>query len=90
MRETIMPPWHRGYERVKDKGMGVELNIPLSDCDVSDILRPYRIAKICGCKFYLGSDAHSIKALYEAHNRFVAMTDALSLTEDDKFKYAKN
>lgn len=74
------------FARVAKAGMGVELNVNLTDPQSEDTMRPYRIAKAQGCKFYLGSDAHHPKGLDEARARFEAVIDALELTEDDKFK----
>lgn len=73
------------FERVAKCGMGVELNVPLRDSSSEAALRPYRIARACGCRFYLGSDAHTPDHLAAAHSRFEAITEALDLTEDDKF-----
>ena len=70
-------------------GMGVELNVPLLDPDSNEceiILRPYRIALECGCRFYLGSDAHSTAELDIAPERFREIIERLDLTEDDKFR----
>ncbi len=74
------------FARVAKSGMGVELNVSLTDPQSADTMRPYRIAKKQGCKFYLGSDAHHPAGLAAARARFEAVTDALDLTEDDKFK----
>ena len=74
------------FARVARSGMGVELNVNLNDPQSVDTMRPYRIAKAQGCKFYLGADAHHPKGLAEARARFEAVIDALDLTEDDKFK----
>ena len=74
------------FARVAKSGMGVELNMSLTDPQSADTMRPYRIAKSQGCKFYLGSDAHHPKALDAARARFEAVIDALELSEDDKFK----
>ncbi len=74
------------FARVAKSGMGVELNVNLSDPQSADTMRPYRIAKEQGCKFYLGSDAHHPKDLIAARARFEAVIDALELSEDDKFK----
>ena len=78
------------FKRVADLGMGVELNTPLNDSYVEELLRPYRIAKACKCKFYLGSDAHTPDELINARPCFEALIDSLSLTEDDKFNFQKN
>ena len=76
------------FERVAKSGMGVELNTPLSTASYEELLRPYRIAHSCGCKFYLGSDAHSPNDLTYSAARFEAITEALDLSEDDKFPLA--
>lgn len=76
------------FERVAARGMGVELNVPLDDCSNEVALRPYRIAARCGCKFYLGSDAHTRRQLGTSIQRFQAIVDALELCEDDKFRFA--
>ena len=41
---------------------------------------------VCGCKFYLASDAHTPEQLNVATERFQRAIDLLDLTEDDKFK----
>ena len=74
------------FARVAKSGMGVELNMALTDPQSADTMRPYRIAKEQGCKFYLGSDAHHPKALNTARERFEAAIAALELCEEDKFK----
>ena len=76
------------FERVAAKGMGVELNTPISTASSESLLRPYRIAHSCGCKFYLGSDAHSPNDLTHSMSRFEVITEALGLIEDDKFPLA--
>ena len=78
------------FTRAASKGIGIELNTPLIKSSDDAELRPYKIAKACGCKFYLGSDAHTPKDLLAALARFEAITNALDLTEDDKFPFVKN
>ena len=56
-----------------------------ADEEADVVLRPYRIAKDCGCKFYCGSDAHHPKNLDCAKARFERAIDMLELTEKDKF-----
>lgn len=79
------------FRRIAELGCGVELNMNLAemtDESIRDIvLRPYRIAKAQGCKFYLGSDAHHPAALDQAIERFEHMVTFLELTEDDKFLF---
>ena len=69
-------------------GAGIELNrsnLICSDNAREAIFRPFKIAKACGCKFYLGSDAHTPKDLSNAIEIFKLAIDTLSLTESDKF-----
>jgi histidinol phosphatase-like PHP family hydrolase len=76
------------FQRSAEKGLGIELNFPIfkySDADLERIVRPYRIAKACGCKFYFGSDAHHPAQLAEAKKRFEYTVDVLGLEESDKF-----
>ena len=73
------------------KGAAVELNFDirgLSKKDAERTLRPYRIAKSCGCKFCFGSDAHHPGVFKDRRARFTAIKDALSLEESDKYKIA--
>lgn len=79
----------RLFKKAAELGVGIELNskdmgFSFEEADV--VLRPYRIAKECGCKFYCGSDAHHPEMLDGAKNRFEKAVDMLCLTENDKFK----
>ena len=76
------------FSRMAALGTGFELNFPLSGLSPEDRereLRPYRIARACGCKFYLGSDAHELHGLLRAPANFRAIVDALELEESEKF-----
>ena len=76
------------FTSAAEKGVGIELNFAIERYEKEDlerILRPYRIAKNKGCKFYLGSDAHVPVELDSAKDRFEKLIDALELTEDNKF-----
>ena len=69
-------------------GAGIELNFPVlsySEEQLARALRPYIIAKDCGCKFYLGSDAHTPRGLEGQRKRAERYVEVLGLTEDDKF-----
>ena len=84
----------RVFAKAAKVGCGIELNRDdmkhFTDDETDSILRPFRVAKRMGCKFYLGSDAHSPKIFTEptvvAFNRAI---DLLGLTEDDKFHIGK-
>ena len=76
------------FARAAQKGAGIELN--LGDMSFEEkyapiILRPYKIAKRMGCKFYMGSDAHHPEEFDRAKRVFERAVDLLELTEDDKF-----
>jgi len=81
------------FEKSRDVGVGIEINFDLSkydECDKERVLRPYRIAKKAGCKFYLGSDVHRVKGLIDYHPMFTTIIDALCLEESDKFIIKKD
>jgi len=78
----------RLFAKVALLGCGIELNqsdMSFSDAEADTVLRPYRIAKGCGCKFFLGSDSHRSKTLQTAKAVFERAIDLLALTESDKF-----
>lgn len=79
----------RLFGRAASLEVGIELNERFSDAEAEIVLRPYRIARECGCKFYLGSDAHTVKGLEKAKEGFERMIDLLDLTEQDKFAFVK-
>lgn len=69
------------------KGCGVELNsydMRFSDEETDDVLRMFRIAKECGCKFYLGSDIHHPEAFADVPEIFDRAIRLLDLKESDK------
>lgn len=77
------------FTKTAQKGYGVELNMPAvyeTDADLHSALRPYRIAKQCGCKFYMGSDAHHPRDFAGKAAQFRALAELLSLRESDKFR----
>ncbi|MBQ2242147.1 MAG: PHP domain-containing protein [Clostridia bacterium] len=78
---------HRVFEKAAKVGMGIELNVwdmRYKDCDRDILLRPYRIAKDEGCKFYCGTDAHTGKEFENVRPAFERGIADLGLTEDDK------
>ena len=78
----------RVFTKAASLGIGIELNasdMGFADHEADVVLRPYRIAKRCGCKFYLGSDAHHPSSLERAKERFEKAIDLLGLEENDKF-----
>ena len=88
--KTLIPAedMNRLFDKAAKLGVGIELNF--SDMRYSSeeediVLRPYRIAKECGCKFYCGSDAHHPRTFNDSIGIFNKAVDSLELTEEDKF-----
>ena len=82
----------RVFTKAATLGVGIELNrddMKFTDAEADTVLRMFRIAKRCGCKFYCGSDAHTPEGLDEAPALFERAIDYLELTEDDKFHILK-
>ena len=78
----------RIFTKAARVGVGIELNMfdmKYSDEEKDIILRPFRIAKECGCKFYLGSDVHHPEEYDDFFATFERAITDLELTEDDKF-----
>lgn len=81
------------FKKAAKTGVGIELNASDFDFDnktpgqIGETVRLFGKAKECGCKFYLGSDAHHPAELdAKAMKCFKTAIDALELTEDDKFR----
>lgn len=77
----------RLFTKAAELGLGIEINA--SDFRHLDnrretLLRPFRIAKACGCKFYLGTDAHN-PSEFSVFDNFAKVIDFLDLEESDKF-----
>lgn len=78
----------RIFTKAARLGCGIELNafdMMFSDEESDSVLRMYRIAKQCGCKFYCASDAHHPNELDGAKEVLERAIDLLGLTEEDKF-----
>lgn len=78
----------RLFSRAAEVGCGIELNrsdMSFSDAEADTVLRPFRIAKACGCKFYLGSDAHHPSGFKDIREIFERAISLLNLKETDKF-----
>ena len=77
------------WTRVRDKGMGVEINISerYTPEELERVMRLYRIAKAVGCKFYLGGDAHIPEETRGLIRKFQKHIDILGLTEEDKLPF---
>lgn len=83
----------RLFKKSATLGVGIELNsddMEFSDEEEEIVLKPYRIARECGCKFYCGSDAHGPARLDSAKAIFERAIDRLELEEDDKINFLKD
>lgn len=79
---------YRLFTMCAEKKIGIELNTKTifnSEEEKNILLRPYFIAKDCGCKFYLGSDAHKTEVLSKAKENFERIITLLNLEENNKF-----
>ena len=79
----------RIFTKAAGLGVGIELNqsdMLFSDGEADVVLRPFRKALACGCRFYLGSDAHHPKDFLKTKAIFESAVDLLGLSEDDKFR----
>lgn len=78
----------RLFTKAAKLGVGIELNsydMNFEEEDAAVILRPFAIAKECGCKFYCGSDSHH-PATFDIVKRVMERAvDMLGLEESDKF-----
>ena len=82
----------RLFTKAAELGVGIELNssdMNFAESEADTVLRMFKIAKKCGCKFYLGSDIHhpaNIENLSRIFNRAI---DMLGLEESDRFTIKK-
>ena len=76
------------FNRAAKLGVGIELNasdMNFAEDEAEIVLRIYKTAKECGCKFYLGSDAHHPRIFNNVKMIFEKAVALLELGEDDKF-----
>ncbi|MBQ7398930.1 MAG: PHP domain-containing protein [Clostridia bacterium] len=79
---------YRVYKKAAEVGVGIELNsddFKFDENEADRILRMFKIAKDCGCKFYLGSDAHTRGGFNGKNEAFEGIITLLDLRECDKF-----
>ena len=82
------------FSRIAKCGMGVELNLDERIWKADDAvfyhhMRPYRIAREEGCKFYLGGDSHTPDTFDSRVTMFRRAAESLDLTENDKMPFVK-
>ncbi|MBE6891969.1 MAG: hypothetical protein E7481_08100 [Ruminococcaceae bacterium] len=80
------------FTKAAKLGVGIELNygdMNFKDEEADIILRPFRVAKSCGCKFYCGSDSHRFPNGSEFRRVFERAIDMLGLEETDKISFLR-
>lgn len=78
----------RLFTKAAKVNAGIELNyddMNYKDKDKEAVLRMFKIAKECGCRFYLGSDAHSPDVFSTTKAVFEKAINDLELQENNKF-----
>ncbi|NLF21620.1 MAG: PHP domain-containing protein [Lentisphaerae bacterium] len=79
----------RVFDRLARTGAGIELNASSLagwQADPDTWLRPYRLAKRAGCRFYSASDAHVLENLGQIAAVIPGVVAALALTERDRYR----
>ena len=79
---------HRLFAKAAKLGIGIEINpgnMKYAEEEKDILLRPFRIAKEEGCKFYCGSDVHHPENFANVRKWIERGIDDLGLTEEDKF-----
>lgn len=79
----------RLFTKAAALGVGIELNVgdmKFTDEESDTVLRMFRIARDCGCRFYCASDAHHPESLASVKGIFQRAIDLLGLEESQKFR----
>ena len=82
------------FDATAKKEIAIEVNVAdmrkktPQEIEDSSIMRMFRLAKECGCKFTFGSDAHEIKGHYNYSNADL-VADMLGLKEEDLHPLAR-
>jgi histidinol phosphatase-like PHP family hydrolase len=79
---------YKVFKKAKELGVGIELNggDMLHYNQAKDtILKPFKIAKDCKCKFYIRSDSHHPERFGPLTENFTKAIDDLGLEESDRF-----
>ncbi len=88
MKDLPETELERLFAKAAAHGVGIELNMSdmsFADSEADAVLRPFRIAKWQGCKFYLGSDSHHPRSFAGFRDVFARAITLLELNESDKF-----
>ena len=82
----------RLFSKAKDVGIGIELNkadMSFKDDEADRVLRMFKVAKGCGCKFYLATDGHHPKNFENSIEIFDRAITLLNLQESDKIDFSR-
>ena len=77
------------FDFLAARGAGIEINTSCFGTGwrekEEEQLRLFKIARDCGCKFYIGSDAHSLKGMENMMEVAREVVDLLELTEEQRY-----
>ena len=77
------------FDFLAARGAGIEINTSCFGTGwrekEEEQLRLFKIAIDCGCKFYIGSDAHSLKGMENMMEVAREVVDLLELTEEQRY-----
>ncbi len=82
----------RLFTRAAQLGLGIEINksdMSFKDNEADRVLRMFKVAKGCGCKFYLATDGHHPNNFENSHEIFERAVTLLELSETDKIDFSK-
>ena len=79
----------RLFTKAARLGCGIEINVDFKPEEADRVLRMFRIAKACGCKFYFGGDAHGPDQFEDFLENGKRVVELLELDENDKFHIGK-
>lgn len=82
----------RLFTKASKAGIGIELNkadMSFKDNEADRVLRMFKVAKGCGCKFYLGTDGHHPKQFENSIEIFDRAITLLNLQESDKIDFSR-
>ena len=80
----------RLFTKAAEVGVGIEINktdMSFSNSEADRVLRMFKVAKGCGCKFYLATDGHHPKNFENSIEIFERAISMLDLKEYDKYDF---
>ena len=86
--------FRRLFDKTANKGIGFEINVTVmhnkshEEIENNAMIRMFRLAKECGCKFIFGSDAHDLEK-HSSYSNAQFIADLLELKDGDILKIAR-